>query len=136
MRDRVSIREIVKRATGGAPITHLNPQQPLYGDFTETGDLREIFERARLAEEAFESLPAEVRKAADNDPARLVEMVEAGDVAALEAAGVRFTSEDESPPAEPPTKGAEPARQAANKAGGAPAGAAASDSEPPSPPAS
>lgn len=55
--------------------TGLLPQQthiePKFGDFSNTPDLIEAFNIANRAVEAFDSLPPDIRKAMDNNPANL-----------------------------------------------------------------
>ena len=102
-RNRTSIREIVKRAQGGAMVTHVNPKQPLYGDLTVPGDLQSMLDTVKAAEEAFYELPSDARKACDNDPVRFLELVDSGDREILEALGLKFTSaEDEKAPHQSP----------------------------------
>jgi hypothetical protein len=48
--------------------SHLNGRQPAYFDATGIPDLQESIEMTRLANEAFMSLNATVRRQFDNDP--------------------------------------------------------------------
>jgi phage internal scaffolding protein len=52
-------------------LPNLNERQGVYGDFSQATTLEEAFESVHAAVEAFNSLPAEVRKAMDNDPSKL-----------------------------------------------------------------
>lgn len=45
----------------------------VFADISGIGDLRQSLEKVRAADEAFMSLPAEVRSAFENDPAQFVE---------------------------------------------------------------
>lgn len=47
---------------------------PLFGDFTSGADFLETSQRLVDAQVAFESLPADVRDAVGNDPARLLDL--------------------------------------------------------------
>lgn len=71
-RDETDINVIVKRfgVTGQLPQRTL---PPLFGDFTDVVDFRQAQDKIREAQEAFDSLPAEVRFRFDNDPASFVE---------------------------------------------------------------
>lgn len=51
---------------------------PRYGDFTGIGDFHDCLQRVREAEQQFAGLPAHVRKLADNDPGKFLEMVYGG----------------------------------------------------------
>lgn len=42
-------------------------QTPLYGDFTEVGDFRQMQERLRMAQDAFMEVPAKIRQQFGND---------------------------------------------------------------------
>lgn len=53
---------------------HLDPREPIYGDFTQTGDLQSQYERVAEAEAAFAELPASVRSACENSPVKFLEM--------------------------------------------------------------
>lgn len=50
-----------------------NPAQ--YGDFTNVGDYQTAMNHIVAAQNAFDSLPAKIRKEFDNDPAKLLEFV-------------------------------------------------------------
>lgn len=59
--------------TGTVPT---NVGQPFYGDFADLPSFQEAHEIIRLAEEAFMSLPATVRREFDNDPGAFVRFAE------------------------------------------------------------
>lgn len=59
----------------GQPNLGVEPRQWIDGDITASVDLLEAYETVRLAEEGFFGLPAAVRAAAGNNPARLLEML-------------------------------------------------------------
>lgn len=54
--------------------TGLVPQKTnlAYGDFTGSDDYRDCLDRIIQAENAFNSLPSQIRKRFDNDPAKLI----------------------------------------------------------------
>ncbi len=56
-------------------ITHLNNRQGNYGDFTNAQEYQDSLNRIQEAQEAFESIPAEVRFRFNNDPARLIDFL-------------------------------------------------------------
>lgn len=62
------------RANGTMP--RVNPQTPLYGDFTSARDLQSQMESYQAASHSFAVLPAEVRAAANNDMIQYVTMIE------------------------------------------------------------
>lgn len=47
--------------------------QPLYGDFTSGDDYRTMLDKVKAANEAFQQIPANIRKEFDNDPAKFVD---------------------------------------------------------------
>lgn len=74
-KDQCDINKILERWNQGQQITHINPKQPLYGDFTEAIDLQDSIDRVNLAQDAFAKLPAAVRSWANNDPVQFLELV-------------------------------------------------------------
>lgn len=67
------INIIVKKygITGQMPqVTGLTP---LYGDFTNADDYRTMLEKVNAAKDAFQQIPAHIRKEFDNDPAKFVQ---------------------------------------------------------------
>ena len=84
-RRATDINHIVKRALRGEPPGLVNRQTPLYGDFSHASDLESAMERVQAAEAHFESLPVGVRSLADNDPVKLLAMLDSGEKATLEA---------------------------------------------------
>lgn len=69
MKDDCDINLIVKRHASTGMWTHLNPIRPVYGDFTGVQQLQDAMALVDSAEEHFYSLPAEVRRLCNNDPA-------------------------------------------------------------------
>jgi len=73
-KDTVNINKIMERWNKGQQITHINLKTPLYGDFTQAGDLKESLERVAEAQDKFDALPAAVRQWAQNNPVTFLEM--------------------------------------------------------------
>jgi len=57
-------------------IDHVNHYQGEYADVTNLGDFQEALNTVAAAQEAFDQLPASVRKEFDNDPGKFVHFVE------------------------------------------------------------
>lgn len=60
------------RATG--VLEHWNRRVPRYGDFSSVPEYREALDRVKAAQQAFDQLPARVRKHCQNDPAELLQL--------------------------------------------------------------
>lgn len=75
-KDETDINVIIERAKRGAEVSHINPREPMYGDFTVVPrDLREALAMVKKAEEAFMSLDAVVRKRFENDAALMIDFL-------------------------------------------------------------
>lgn len=74
-KDDVNVNNIIKRYREGRPITHLNNRQGAYADLSNAKDYHESLNTIRLAGEAFDSLPANIRDRFHNDPAELLEFI-------------------------------------------------------------
>lgn len=74
-KDQCDINKIMERWNKGQNITHLNPQTPLYGDFTTSTDLQQSLDRVAEAQSRFNELPSAVRQWAQNDPVTFLELV-------------------------------------------------------------
>lgn len=70
------INNIMKKYATTGQFTHLTSKQGRYGDFSQITDYQEMLETIRYADEAFSSLPAEVRLRFKNNPAELLEFVQ------------------------------------------------------------
>lgn len=67
------INRIVERAKRGlAPA--FNPRKPFYGDFSNVPTLTEAFARIEEAQEAFMTLPAQLRRELGNDPRNISDL--------------------------------------------------------------
>ena len=89
MRDECDVNLIVKSHQKTGVLAHMNRAAPQYGDFSTGMDLHSAIAQVDEANERFMMLPAEVRKLADNSPARFLEMLGDDDAAlALQEAGL------------------------------------------------
>ncbi|QKI28900.1 VP3 [Kummerowia striata gokushovirus] len=71
-KDQCDVNKIVANAKRGIAPSWLARGEPVYMDFSEMPkDLTEAYMQVQRAEEAFMSLPSEVRTALDNDPRSL-----------------------------------------------------------------
>ena len=62
------------RATG--VVNHINLKRPVYEDFSNAVDYMTARNALLAADNIFKSLPARVRKECENDPAKLIALVE------------------------------------------------------------
>lgn len=69
------INTIVERFGLGLPVPE-NFAIPLTGDFTSVGDFHDAMLAVRAAEEAFMTLPADVRERFQHDPGRLIKFLD------------------------------------------------------------
>lgn len=67
------INEIVRRYKKTGQLTHTTERQPLYQDVSKIPDLIGALEQVTKAQEAFMSIPSQLRKRLNNDPANLIE---------------------------------------------------------------
>lgn len=74
-RDDCNIVSIVNRYGRSGQFDHVNPRQPLYGDFREAGDLMAAQERVAAALDEFMLLPPKVRRFCDGKPERFLELL-------------------------------------------------------------
>lgn len=80
---------VLKNYQKTGQLTHVNRCEPLYGDFSEAGDLQTALDAVGRATEAFAGLSAKVRDAAANSPVEFLNMMHTPEgVEALEAAGL------------------------------------------------
>lgn len=70
------VNEIVRRFNKTGQITHLRNTQGVYADVSEITDLKTALETVQNAQNAFDSLPAELRKKFDNDPQKMIEYLQ------------------------------------------------------------
>lgn len=69
------VNAIVARHRKTGVVSHLNAAPPMYGDFSLANDLKAALDLQHRAVEGFMTLPAAVRKAADHDPVRFLQML-------------------------------------------------------------
>lgn len=72
LKDECDVNNIVRRHTEQGVLTHVMAGMPQFGDFSEIQDYRSALDTVIRADEAFASLPAEVRREFDNDPEALL----------------------------------------------------------------
>lgn len=75
-RDATNINKIVAKYRKTGLIEHVAKHQGVYMDVSNITDLQDAMHKVQAAEEAFMSLPANIRKHFDNDPARFVDEVQ------------------------------------------------------------
>lgn len=73
LKDEVNINSIMARYETCGIIEHLNEKTPHYGDYSEMPNYQNSLDKIIQANESFNSLPAQIRKQFDNDPAEFVE---------------------------------------------------------------
>lgn len=109
------INAIVRKCSKGKMLTHVAKSPPQFGDFTTGGlDFRDSLHAVQEAQAAFMELPASIRAAHENDPAKLMEWLddpanqkqaeEKGLISPPHSKG----EEPEAPPANPPEEGGSP----------------------------
>lgn len=74
-RQESDVNEIMRRYRATGVLPGARRGVPVFGDFSDGIDFLEAQERVVKAREAFESLPAEVRRRFRNDPAELLEFI-------------------------------------------------------------
>ena len=74
-KDDADVNAIMKRWRSTGSVEHVMATQPTFGDFTDAVDFHRGVNRVLEAQEQFEQLPSEVRRAVDNDPGKLLELV-------------------------------------------------------------
>lgn len=82
-RESSNINTIVANYFATGIMGKVNAQTPLYGDFTQPQDLQTQLHRVMDAQARFDALPADLRKAASNDPVKFLEMTQDDDGLAL-----------------------------------------------------
>lgn len=67
------VNNVLNRFRKTGQLTHVSSVRPVYGDFSNVDDYMTALEKVRSAQLAFESLPAPVRAACENDPVKFLE---------------------------------------------------------------
>lgn len=75
-KNECDINVIVRHSEKTGLLTHVNPATPRWGDFGSSVDFHTAQNYLLEAQSSFMSLPAEVRKAFDNDPAKLLDFLD------------------------------------------------------------
>lgn len=98
-KDECDINTIVRRfgLSGAMP----EPLAPQYGDFSDAVDFHSAMNAVRSASEGFMTLPADMRKRFDNDPANLIRFLQ-DDANRPEAIALGLVDAPPSPPFVPP----------------------------------
>ena len=81
MAEECDINNIVERFGVTGQLPDAPAYMPTYGDFTGIGDYRQALDAVSQANDAFMSLPANVRERFDNDPALFVDFCSSTDPA-------------------------------------------------------
>ena len=76
MGQETDINWIMRRYQEDRLIEHVNRYKGRYEDVSTAPDLQQAFEKVEAAEAAFMSLPSDLRKEFDNDPAKFLEWVQ------------------------------------------------------------
>lgn len=66
------INEIIRKFERTGQITHLAKNRGIYADLSMLTDLQTAMEEVKFAEEAFMTIPADIRAKFDNDPTKLI----------------------------------------------------------------
>lgn len=74
-KDECDINQIMARWQRNQPPTHIKTSSPQYGDFSSVGEYQDAILRVQAVSAHFATLPARVRDACGNDPARYLEVV-------------------------------------------------------------
>jgi len=75
-KDECDVNHIMKKYITTGEIHHLNRKQGVYADMSEIKDYQGMLHTVMEAQEAFQSLPADVREKFKNDPSKLIEFVQ------------------------------------------------------------
>ena len=102
-KEQCDVNRIVQFHLSGGVITHLNERTAHFGDFSQSTDLKTALDMVSEAEARFMELDSAIRRKADNDPARLAEMLATeGETQILVDAGLEVEGMSPTPPAETP----------------------------------
>lgn len=74
--DDCDVNNIMKRYQTTGEFRHLTGKQGYYADFSNITDYRDMLDTVRYAQEAFASLPADLRQRFLNDPGKLLEFLQ------------------------------------------------------------
>lgn len=74
-KNQCDINLIIKKFEKTGMVTHLSGKSGQYGDFSSIKDFQSNLNSVISAQNAFDSLPAAIRKRFGNDPAQLIDFV-------------------------------------------------------------
>lgn len=74
-KEECDINNIIKKFNDTGQFRHVTSKEGMYGDFSLFTDYRDMWHAVRSAEDAFSTLPAEVRKRFRNDPQELIDFL-------------------------------------------------------------
>jgi len=108
--EECDINNIMARHKRTGVIDHLAKYPLHYGDFTNANDYQEAHNKLIAANDAFDALPAHVRRRMDNDPAKLMDfMADPDNVEEAQELGLLPKPSDPDPePVPDPAGGAPP----------------------------
>lgn len=75
-KEECDINNIVKKHANSGQITHLNPKRGAFHDFSQLTDYQQMLDTVLSAQDAFQTLPADVRIKFRNDPAQLLQFLQ------------------------------------------------------------
>jgi len=76
MKEMTNVNSIIEKYRRTGSFNHLSTSPGQYGDFSQFRDFRESMNHVINAQQAFDGLPAHLRKRFSNDPANLVEFLD------------------------------------------------------------
>lgn len=98
-KDQVDVNNIIAKFKKTGQITHLNASKGVYADLTQVGDYQSAMDKVVKAQEAFLTLPADLRKKFGNDPENFLKFVDdpKNDAEAVEL-GIKIKKEEKVDP--------------------------------------
>lgn len=75
-KDECDINNIMKKYATTGQFTHVTGKQGMYGDFSSIKDYHTMVQTVLYAQEAFSTLPAEMRARFKNDPGMLLDFLQ------------------------------------------------------------
>lgn len=75
-KDECDINNIMKRYASTGEFLHLTKKKGVYGDFSQIDDYQGMLDKVQQAQEAFMTLPADVRTRFQNDPGSLISFLQ------------------------------------------------------------
>ena len=76
-KEECDVNNILRNYVSTGVLTHVNEREPIYGDFTEVPkDYGEMINLIHESEEKFASLPSDIRKRFDENPANMINFLQ------------------------------------------------------------